>query len=165
MYKLVRNLSMLVIVCLVVSPAPSQETSSKVDTTERKSSDAKADYLKKMLDNVALVGMFSVDSKPMSELKEERYEITKIDKLPDEDLWALESRIKYGNNDVVVPIVVTFKWADQTPVIVMDQVFIPGLGTFSARVVFHDGKYAGTWIHGEKGGHLFGRIEPLAKKQ
>jgi len=43
---------------------------------------------------------------------------------------------------------------------VLDSITIPGLGTFSARVVFHDRKYAGTWKHDNVGGHLFGRVEP-----
>ena len=41
---------------------------------------------------------------------------------------------------------------------------ILGQGPFSARVVFHNGKYAGTWSHGEVGGHLFGVLEPLKSK-
>lgn len=125
-----------------------------------------ADHVKltKMLNNVELVGLFTLDGKPMTDLKEEKYEIRKIEKIEgDDDLWSLESRINYGKHDVTVPIVVTIKWAGSTPVIVMDQLLIPGLGTFSARVVFHDNKYSGTWTHGDKGGHLFGRIQPLAK--
>ncbi len=116
--------------------------------------------LEKMLTNVVLVGMFTIDRKKMNDLSEERYEIKSIQKLAvDDDLWALEARIKYGDHDVTVPIVTTIKWADQTPVMTMDKLVIPGLGTFSARVVFHDGKYAGTWSHDDRGGHLFGRIE------
>ena len=116
--------------------------------------------LEKMLTNVVLIGLFTVDRKKMNDLKEERYEIKSIQKLSnDDDLWALEARIKYGDHDVTVPIVTSIKWADQTPVMTMDKLLIPGLGTFSARVVFHDGKYAGTWTHDDNGGHLFGRIE------
>ena len=40
---------------------------------------------------------------------------------------------------------------------------VPGLGTFSARVVIYRNKYAGTWSHGEVGGHLFGTIEKNAE--
>ena len=41
---------------------------------------------------------------------------------------------------------------------------VPGLGTFSARVLIYRNKYAGTWSHGDVGGHLFGTIEKNAKK-
>ena len=60
------------------------------------------------------------------------------------------------------------KWAENTPVITLSELAIPGLGTFSARVVVHDGLYAGTWRHGEVAGHLFGQIqklEPADKEQ
>ncbi len=139
--------------------------STTVPAKESDDREARFQALAKTLSNVQLVGMFTVDGKKMNDLSEERYEIKKAEKLPgDDDLWGLEARINYGKHDVTVPMVVTVKWAGKTPVIVMDQLFIPGLGTFSARVVFHDGKYAGTWTHGEKGGHLFGRLEPMSKQ-
>jgi len=53
-------------------------------------------------------------------------------------------------------------WSGNTPVITLDNLWIPGMGTFSARVLIHQGRYAGTWSHGDKGGHLFGRIEKAA---
>jgi hypothetical protein len=59
--------------------------------------------------------------------------------------------------DLTVPVQV--KWAGNTPVITVDSVTIPGLGTFSARVLLDGARYAPTWSHDEKGGHLFGVIE------
>ena len=56
---------------------------------------------------------------------------------------------------------VTVKWAGDTPVMSLDKVGIPGLGTFSARVVLHEGRYAGTWIHDDVGGHMFGAITAM----
>ena len=38
------------------------------------------------------------------------------------------------------------------------------LGTFTARVLIYDNRYAGTWQHGKAGGHLFGRIEKIKEK-
>jgi hypothetical protein len=35
---------------------------------------------------------------------------------------------------------------------------IPGVGTFTARVVFFRDHYSGMWWHGETGGNQFGRI-------
>ena len=52
------------------------------------------------------------------------------------------------------------QWAGTTPVITLTNVLIPGLGTFSSRVVIYKNKYAGTWTHGDVGGHLFGTIGP-----
>jgi hypothetical protein len=144
-------------------PAAKASASATEDSTKSPNgADPRFEKLKSMLNNVALVGMFTVDKKPMKELKEERYEIKSIEKMSgDNELWSMEARIKYGKHDVTLPIVVTMKWAGETPVIVMDKLLIPGLGTFSSRVVFHDGKYAGTWIHDDNGGHLFGKIEAI----
>ena len=50
-----------------------------------------------------------------------------------------------------------------TPVITLTELTIPALGTFSARVVIDNGKYAGTWTHGDVGGHMFGVIRRSAE--
>lgn len=118
----------------------------------------------KYLSNSILSGSFTIDGQPLNKLEEERYEIKSAKKLDgDDDLWEIKTRIKYGNKDLTVPVVVTIQWVGRTPMIVLDSVTIPGLGTFSARVVFHDRKYAGTWKHDNVGGHLFGRVEPASE--
>ncbi|MFM7926908.1 MAG: hypothetical protein ACKN82_09480 [Pirellula sp.] len=118
----------------------------------------------KYLSNSILSGSFTIDGQPLNKLEEERYEIKSAKKLDgDDDLWEIKTRIKYGNKDLTVPVVVTIQWVGRTPMIVLDSVTIPGLGTFSARVVFHDRKYAGTWKHDNVGGHLFGRVEPAGE--
>ena len=117
----------------------------------------------KYLSNSVLSGSFTMDGQPLNKLEEERYEIKSAKKLEgDDNLWEIKTRIKYGNKDLTVPVVVNLEWVGRTPMIVLDSVTIPGMGTFSARVVFHDRKYAGTWKHDNVGGHLFGRVEPAA---
>ena len=39
------------------------------------------------------------------------------------------------------------KFVDDTPIILMTDATIPGMGTFTARVFFHGDLYAGTWEH------------------
>ncbi len=116
------------------------------------------------LTGVVLEGHFTVDD-PSAEgppqLKAERYEIRSVRKLPTGNLWLFEARIAYGEFDVTVPMPLPVEWAGSTPVITLDAVTIPGLGTFDARVMMvHDG-YAGTWRHDKVSGHLFGQIVPL----
>jgi hypothetical protein len=113
------------------------------------------------LTNVKLVGSFTVSGKEDQPPKAEEYTITSAIKLPEPDLWLLKARIKYGDKDTTVPIPLEIKWAGDTPVITLTDLAIPGLGTFTSRVVLYEGRYAGTWQHGEVGGHLFGRIEKL----
>ncbi len=116
----------------------------------------------KLLTGAKLRGQFTLDGRPMNDLHEEAYDIQKVEKLPDGDMWAITTHIKYGEHDLTVPVVLEVKWAGTTPVLTLDNMAIPGMGTFSARVVLHKDKYAGTWQHDDKGGHLFGMIE-LAK--
>ena len=71
--------------------------------------------------------------------------------------WVINAQIKYGDRDISFPVPVQVRWAGRTPVITLDSVTIPPLGTFDARVLMRRGKYAGTWQHGKKGGHLFGK--------
>jgi hypothetical protein len=117
------------------------------------------DEFKKLVTNIRLVGNFTLDGQEPGKLQREEYVITGAMKLGNGDYWALTSRIKYGDVDLTVPVPVQVKWAGNTPVITVDSVKIPGLGTFSARVLLDGARYAGTWSHDEKGGHLFGVIE------
>ncbi|MEQ9411317.1 MAG: hypothetical protein RIK87_26625 [Fuerstiella sp.] len=112
-----------------------------------------------MLSDSALVGSFTVDGKSDAVPKAERYEIESVTKVTG-DLWTFLARVKYGKVDTKVPITVPVVWAGDTPMVSLTNATLPGLGeAFSARVVFHDGRYAGTWQHGAVGGHMFGRIE------
>lgn len=112
------------------------------------------------LSNSVLTGVFTIDGKPLNNQEPERYEIKKAKKIEGYDsLWEITTRIKYGDKDLEVPVEINVEWVGKTPVMVMEGTSIPGLGTFSARVVFHDKKYAGTWKHDNVGGHLFGRVE------
>jgi len=125
---------------------------------------AQAELNKKLaadLTNVKFIGSFTVTGKEAEVPKEEEYTITSALKLPEPDLWLLKARIKYGETDKVVPIPLEIKWAGDTPIITLTNLEIPGLGTFTSRVIIYEGRYAGTWQHGDVGGHLFGRIEKL----
>ncbi|MHC2069377.1 hypothetical protein ACYFX5_18030 [Bremerella sp. T1] len=115
----------------------------------------------KTLNNVALIGSFTISGKEDKAPKPERYEIKNVRKLDEGDVWLFNARIKYGDKDVTLPLPLEVKWAGMTPVITLDKTTIPGMGTFSAHVVIDEDKYAGTWTHGEVGGALFGRIEKL----
>ena len=119
----------------------------------------------KYLSGAVLTGVFTVDGQPLDKLNEERYEIKLAKKVDEESTaWEIITRIKYGDKDIEVPVEINVEWVGRTPVMVMDSVPLPGLGTFSARVVFHDKKYAGTWKHDENGGHLFGRVDRSVKE-
>ena len=118
----------------------------------------------KTMSGCVLVGRFTVVGKEDQAPKEERYTITKVKKQDDGE-WIFLTRIQYGKNDNQVPLKLKVEWAGDTPVITLTDLTIPGMGTFSSRVLIYRGWYAGTWQHGEVGGHLFGRIEKIQEKK
>jgi hypothetical protein len=103
---------------------------------------------------VAMVGHFTLDGREGQ--RSDRYDISSVEKVG-EDRWRFNARI--GERDITLPVTVTMRWLDDTPMIMLNSLTIPALGTFSARVFFHGDLYAGSWQDGDKGGFLFGRIE------
>ena len=115
----------------------------------------------KAMTNVKLVGRFTIAGDDDKDPIRDEYTISSVAKVGDADLWIVSARIRYGSVDLTVPVPVEVKWAGKTPVITLDNVTIPGLGTFSSRVVIDGPLYAGTWQHDAVGGHMFGKIVPV----
>jgi hypothetical protein len=88
---------------------------------------------------------------------EERYAIDKVTKIGAET-WLFQTRMHFEGHDFPLPIPVTIKWAGDTPVITLTDLSIPGLGTYTARVVLYRDQYAGTWSAKHGGGQIFGSI-------
>lgn len=109
------------------------------------------------LNGAALVGRFTVSGREDRVATPDRYDLYSVEKVGT-DQWRFNAKI--GENGMTLPIVVTMKFVDDTPMIVMTDTAIPGMGTFTARVFFYGDMYAGTWSHGGRGGgHMYGRIE------
>jgi len=89
---------------------------------------------------------------------DDKYTIRAITKF-ENDTWLISARIEYGGKDLTVPVPVKVLWAGDTPVITLTNVAIPGLGAFSARVLFYDGYYSGYWSGPGHAGFLSGIIE------
>lgn len=108
------------------------------------------------MSGVTLVGYSTrLDREGLS--KEERYQIDSVTHLAG-DTWLFKSRLKYDGHDIPAPIPITVKWAGDTPVITLTDLSIPGVGTYTARVVLYRDQYAGTWSGKSVGGQLFGKI-------
>jgi len=119
--------------------------------------DLERDFAERM-QNVALVGHFTIDGREDMGGRPERYEIASVTKVGEND-WRFDARITYGNTDVTLPVTVPIVWAGDTPMISITDFEIPTLGTFDTRLIFHDDRYAGSWQHGEFGGLMYGTIE------
>lgn len=159
------SLSLPITVCAADPPAAAPAAAPAEKSADQPAVEQTAERfekLEKQLTGSSFVGRFTIDGQE-GELKEDRYELQSVTKMPTGDLWLFKTRIRYGDHDVTVPLPIPVKWVDDTPMIVVEKLAIPGLGTFDARVVISGDRYAGTWQHGEVGGHMFGRIERTEK--
>ena len=111
------------------------------------------------MQNVTLIGSFTVAGREDRAPRPDRYDIAGVEKVGD-DLWRFNASMDCcGVNGATLPIVVPMRWVGDTPVIMMTDTSLPGIGTFTARVFFYGDRYSGTWQHGAVGGHMSGRIE------
>jgi hypothetical protein len=166
----------VVLSCLVsVSRADDKPNSESAKDTRKNSADADSqpdesldqEALEKKfaedLSNVVFAGSYSVtkDGKETPAAME-KYTIKRVSKVKG-DYWLFEARIQYGKHDVTIPMTLQVKWAGDTPVITLTNLTIPGLGTFTSRVLVYGDRYSGTWQHDKTGGHLWGRVEKVKK--
>ena len=108
------------------------------------------------MSGATLVGYFTTNGKENGgTLKEEKYRLKTVKKLQN-DYWLFE--YQYGDEGKTIPLSLQVKWAGDTPVITLTDLTIPGVGTFTARVLFYRGEYAGTWSASDHGGRLFGKV-------
>jgi hypothetical protein len=111
------------------------------------------------MNNVSLVGTFTITGKEGRTPRPDRYDIFGVEKVGD-DLWQFNASMDCcGVNGARLPIVVPMRWVGDTPVIMMTDTSLPGIGSFTVRVFFYGDRYAGTWQHGAVGGHMSGIIE------
>ena len=158
-----------ILCCVPLSVCNAQTTDlpaeTKINETLLNDQTALNEKLAKYLTNTRWKGQFTITGNDVNP-KPEQYEISEAIKAEEGDYWNLVVRIKYGDHDKTLPLPpIAIKWAGETPVITVDAVTIPGMGTFDARVLIRAGKYAGTWAHDDVGGHFFGSIEKIEDKK
>jgi hypothetical protein len=107
---------------------------------------------------VTLVGSFTVTGPDNGPPRDDRYEISSVEKVGT-DLWRFNANMNCCGVKGAVPVVVPMRWVGDTPMIMMTDTSLPGIGTFTVRLFFSGDRYAGTWQHGDVGGHMSGRIE------
>jgi hypothetical protein len=114
--------------------------------------------------NVNMVGTFTVWGREDRVPRTDRYEIASVEKIGD-DLWRFNTKMDCcGLNGSSIPIAVPMRWVGDTPVIMMTDTSLPGIGTYSVRVFFYGDHYAGTWQGSRAGGYMSGRIEKRSEK-
>lgn len=92
--------------------------------------------------------------------KEDEYTLGEVEK-KEGDTWVFNASLQFGSKVINVPLEVPILWAGDTPVISVTDFNVPGMGTYTARVMFYGEHYAGTWKSAKHGGYLWGRIQKL----
>ena len=147
---------------IVADEPPAAPTAGASKPTADKPAEPTREELEKqfteMLTGAQLMGVFTTTGQESEKAPlPDKYTIDRVKKLKN-DFWLFEARIQYNNNDVKVPLPLEVKWAGDTPVITLTKILVPGLGTFTARVLFYNNEYAGTWSAGDHGGHMYGKV-------
>jgi hypothetical protein len=106
---------------------------------------------------VSLVGNYTM-ARGDRPSRTDRYDISSVEKVG-ENLWRFNANMQCCGVNGDIPVVVPLRWVGDTPMIMMTDTTLPGLGTFTVRLFFYGDRYAGTWQHGEAGGLMSGRIE------
>jgi hypothetical protein len=112
------------------------------------------------MQGVTMVGTFTVAGREDRPPETDRYEIASVEKIGD-DLWRFNAKMDCCGmaGSGAIPMAVPMRWVGDTPMIMMTDTSLPGIGTFTVRVFFYGDRYAGTWQHDKVGGHMSGRIE------
>ena len=87
----------------------------------------------------------------------DRYNIEKIEKTG-EETWTFFVKVNMQGKEFTLPLPIDIKWAGDTPVVSITDKGLPGMGTYTARVVIYRGHYAGTWSGKNGGGKVFGQL-------
>ena len=152
---------LLLILVYVSSCSQRPQTVDKSAGTDAHQAEIEAAFCSSMK-GATLKGFFTMRGKHQHKgLAEDSYiihSIDKVDGIVDGNVWKMEVGIQYGTINVRVPLFVPIEWAGDTPVITIDKMMIPGIGTYSAHVLFRGKHYAGTWDGDGYGGELFGQI-------
>ncbi len=107
-----------------------------------------------MLSGAQLVGWSTADDRPADAAPQpDSYQLGEVRKL-ENGKW----RIEWKRGALTLPVVVPVEWAGDTPIIAVRELTIPLMGTFDARVMFHDDQYVGIWSGAGHGGQMGGRV-------
>ena len=135
-----------------------EEAAPKPESTETTPRAELEKRFRDTLTNATLTGRWRlVDGGKLGRERDEKYIVSSATKIS-KDFWLIIARVQYAGKDVTVPVPVKVMWAGDTPVITVTDLNIPGLGTYTARVMVYRDLYTGTWFGPGHGGIMSGSI-------
>ena len=134
--------------------APAKEAGKPIPSQEELEAKFKA-----MLTKATLAGRWApIKDGTLGDEKEDKYGIVSVGKV-NGDSWVVNAKMKYGGREFVAPFPVKVRWAGDAAVLIVDNLQMPGgQNSYSARVMFYENTYAGTWSGGGHGGMLSGLV-------
>jgi len=135
---------------VTLKPGPAAQKPLPVDPEER---------FKALFTNAYLSGRWAPlkDGALGEERSGDKYQIVSVTR-GSGDNWTVNAKMKYRDQEIVMPIPVQMKFAGDTAILVVDNLVIPGGGTYSARLLIYERTYSGTWKGQRGGGMLYGVI-------
>lgn len=76
----------------------------------------------------------------------------------DGDNWTVNAKMKYGEKELIIPVPVRMNFTGDTALLMVEDLAIPGGGTYTARLMIFERTYSGTWKDQRGGGMLYGTI-------
>ncbi len=123
--------------------------------TEAERQTAREEAFRALLSDVTLEGFTTLTGE--EGLKGDRYTLKRVTRQED-GRWRFEAVIHFGKQPVPIAVNLPVTWAGETPVITVDALSVPLMGTYDARVLFHGDQYAGVWSGAGYGGQIFGKV-------
>ena len=111
-----------------------------------------------MLANATLKGSWiPVNQGATGNEKSDSYHIIGARKI-EGDQWQIMTKTKYQGREIEVPFSVIVKWAGDTAVMILNDVQAGQGKSYSARVLFHNDRYAGSWWGKDTAGGLLSGV-------
>lgn len=161
-----KTIFLSVAVALLFANASAEERENGAKDSSRPNSAASAnpdqnaeEKFKALLTQAVLTGRWAPlkDGELGEERPGDKYNIVSVSKAGG-DNWVVSAKMKYGDKEFVLPIPVKVKFVGDAAILVVDKLSIPGGGTYSARVMFYEKTYSGTWSSERSGGMIYGVI-------
>ncbi len=103
-----------------------------------------------MLEDATLNGTWApIDQRLLGDNQEDGYKIVRATK-KEGDQWVLVSKMAFRGQEMEVPIPVTVVFAGDTAVMILNDLPLGDGASWSARILFHDDVYAGSWWGSDK---------------
>lgn len=166
------GVALAIVTALAVrTPATAQPAGTTSAPAELDMTDAERAF-QSLLDGAEMIGSYTMElpDAPKADTPAQaadRYVIHGIRKIGPQ-LWQIDAGMRYNGRDIRLPIPVPVHFADDTPVICVTRLGLPGMGTYSARVMFFADRYVGVWRADATGigGTMTGRvIRPMQTSQ